>query len=821
MIDGGNSVGKRKNIKEYKNIESNMLHEWKTAWRNLLKYKVQNLIAVAGLAVGLLSFSICMYSSRYVENIDVCFRNRDRLAELRLTGPNGLIAGTPAELSQTLRKYDWPEVETVCCLSYLRTREYDVVTEAGKRLPYSLNTIETDTAYFRVFTPDIRQGSWAAAAQGVNSVVLTESSARRIFGPDGNPVGQTLILARRLFSSPSGTPREGGIVYTVRAVMEDFPQNTSISFTMPVDMLTVNDTEGLIGNPAGTGRTGTLTYALLAPGKKASDFQHRLEVQDFTFEVFGDAGTVLAAPIGQFYKKRASVHTVAFLVGLVGALILLSGLLNFFHFQIGSFLNRMREYSVRRVLGGGAPALFRLLFFQLLLVLAGTVMLLFCLVEVLAPYLHFHLPSVIRMQVDPHLLATHMLQYLVVLVALCAVICAVTVFRVLRISVQDGIRGGGQRPGKRRMRAVMLGIQFFICWLFVVFTLGFYLQSEKTTDMLFQTLSKSEKRTIFSIPLSYPFLKEAEKQTLTDRFRQFSGVRDVLVSDIGYLEGWSGDGLYTEPGNSSTYFETNLLTVVPNFFSFMNLPLLRGTCMESDGQVMVDRIFTEKHPGEILGKQFYTSGGRGLTVCGVSESICLNVRAASTGYLFYPVQVSGYIGHCYVKSEPGRESEVKEWLTGAMKEVLPENVVPEIDTLLENIRGRQPFENKLKGIILFFSVVSLIVALLGVYSAVTLDTERRQKEVAVRKINGASFRKIVFLFARSYLVLLVVTAMLAFPLAGAGFAWWKQMYTVFFNYGAFFWSSVFALVAAVTFLTVIFRIVRVARLNPAEVIKNE
>ncbi len=70
-----------------------------------------------------------------------------------------------------------------------------------------------------------------------------------------------------------------------------------------------------------------------------------------------------------------------------------------------------------------------------------------------------------------------------------------------------------------------------------------------------------------------------------------------------------------------------------------------------------------------------------------------------------------------------------------MKETLPESIHPHVTTLQEDIYEAQAIENKLKGIILFFSIVSLLITLLGVYSTITLDTERRQKEVAIRKVN--------------------------------------------------------------------------------------
>ena len=95
-----------------------------------------------------------------------------------------------------------------------------------------------------------------------------------------------------------------------------------------------------------------------------------------------------------------------------------------------------------------------------------------------------------------------------------------------------------------------------------------------------------------------------------------------------------------------------------------------------------------------------------------------------------------------------------------LEENLPPSIQLHISTLQEDIHQAQAIENNMKGIILFFSFVSLIITLLGVYSAITLDTERRQKEVAIRKVNGAGLKQIIILFARTYIYQLVLSAAL-------------------------------------------------------------
>ena len=162
-----------------------------------------------------------------------------------------------------------------------------------------------------------------------------------------------------------------------------------------------------------------------------------------------------------------------------------------------------------------------------------------------------------------------------------------------------------------------------------------------------------------------------------------------------------------------------------------------------------------------------------------------------------------------------------KWIETIRREVLPENIPSQVRTFQDDLYEVQAMEYILKDIIFFFAIVSIIITLLGVYSSITLDTERRQKEVAIRKVNGAGIRSIIWLFARLYLTLLVATAAITFPLIYMVLQLWKQMYTVFFHDGLLYWGSILGAVTLLTVITIIFKILKIARLNPAEVIKNE
>ncbi|WP_299091366.1 ABC transporter permease [uncultured Bacteroides sp.] len=797
-----------------------ILHYFKIAFRNLCKYKTQNIISIIGLAVGLLCFCICIYCSRFVESTDHCFANHNRIAELNLydSKADRYFSGSPVPLAEELRTWSLGETEAISSVTYPRERPYYVELSQEKILPYELETIEIDTFYNEIFTPEMVAGHWKMASQSLNSVILSQYMAIKIFGNAESAIGKHMTLMRRLNTSPESTPKTGGIVYTIQAVMKDIPLNNSLDFMQNIDMLTVNDSEGLLQSPKRHNMTGASTYALLAAQTTCAALEKQFSKRNYTYTLYNESYTITANGMGTQLKKQGASY-LALVTGIIGTLILLVGLINFFHFLIGSFFNRTKEYSIMKMAGCNWKQLFSLLFIQSLIVISISFVLVLWGIELLGDRMNFSLSGLV-MSFSPELLLMHTLQYIVFLIILCAIICLFVSARIRRISVQTGIYGNNKRRGKQWGRNFMLGIQFFICWVFVSLTVALYLQSEKTANTLFHTLSQREKAEILSIPLDYPFMKNEEKLTMIERFKQHAGVKEVLLSDISYMHGMSGNGLTTEKGNENSWIDISIMAVPSNFFSFMNISIEQGSTPQTEKEIIVDRAWQEIQKKEVIGMNLY-SWKADYTICGISAPFQADVYNRSSGYAFVPYDSSIYIGHCYIKSHPGQQKDVAQWIEKVCREMLPENITYQTKTFLDDIHEEQAIEYNLKDIILFFAIVSIIITLLGVYSSITLDTERRQKEVAIRKVNGADVPQIILLFARLYIILLFCSAVIAFPLVYAALMLWKQMYTVFFDCGFLFWLCIFLIVTFITAITILFRILRIARSNPAEVIKNE
>ena len=140
---------------------------------------------------------------------------------------------------------------------------------------------------------------------------------------------------------------------------------------------------------------------------------------------------------------------------------------------------------------------------------------------------------------------------------------------------------------------------------------------------------------------------------------------------------------------------------------------------------------------------------------------------------------------------------------------------------MEDIYAVQVIEYSLRKVFVFFALVCILITLLGVYSSISMDTAKRVKEVAIMKVNGAQGRHIAWKFTRLYAILLVSSAMVAFPLLYVIFHFWRMMYVQFFNCGPVFWISLFMVLAVLVGITIFWKVSAIVKINPARIIQQE
>ena len=814
-----------------------LLHYLKVAVRQLLKYRTQNLISIVGLGVCLLCFSICFYVGRFILTTDRCFENRDRIADVQLENEFGEPYGSAhIPLAHRLAAQLPPGVEAVTYVNVSEKRDYTLTLPSGKELPYlALATLEVDSSFQRVFGAEVLAGSWETASRTPNAVILTERMAKRLFDHPSEAIGCRMLLTNaQQVARSGGAQASGNVAYSVQAVVKDLPVNNTLTGMRPMDLLVMNDELSYLYmfREADYILSGQL-FALLRPGFSPAQLSDHFHQEDLKMLMGRDERPVTAVPFGQVFWQESPYLIFAGIALVLGVLILLVGLLNFFSFTCGSYLNRLREYSLRRVSGSRGWQLLGLLFTQAGLTVLLAFLVTACLVELGSPYLHIQLES-FSLEVDKGMLMAHCAQYLAAVLLLTLVICAGTVAYACRLPIQAGIRGTGRtrRSGKHGVRNTLLAVQFFACWLFVALSVSLYLQTNTVTSVMFNNLTETQKKEILSIPMHYSFMSMADKLALVERMKQHAGVEDCLLAEEAYTDNQWRTGLSLDKWESEKLrLDLYYRKVAPNFFHFMNLHIRQGRELRDTTDIVVDQklaesltSLTQKEP---CGTVLYPWVEGPVTVCGVSDMLTTTAYASPwerepiKGTFYRYADYSRNFGHCYLKCRPGQAEAVRSHVTAILEETFPPSIHAEVRTLLQDLEKECQMEVSLRGIVLFFAIVCIVVTLLGVYAAITLDTERRRKEVAIRKVNGAGRRQIFSLFARMYGWLLVGTAVVAFPLIYLILQEWQTAYVAFFSYGPLFWLGIFLAVTLVTALTVVFRIAKVARVNPAEAIKAE
>ena len=789
-------------------------HYLKVAFRNLLKYKTQNLISIVGLAVGLFCFCICFYISRFVGSVDKCFENYERIADIYVTDEKGEIwSGVSGKMLPHLQQRTWNGVEGFTLLSFVEKGEYNLIGKNDELLPYELTAMETDSFYNKVFTPTLICGNWEEVANNRNSMVLTRHAAKRMFGNESHAIGKQFTSHNRYI--------RGTTTYTVRAVIEDLPENTSMNFMRTVDLLKVNDDGGYEAFPT-PDFTGYYIYALLNENYSAQQLNEAFNQAKYTFRMFGGDNTICSRPLGKDFNNSQIANMMALITAIVGLLILLAASLNFFHFQTGSFLNRGREFSIRKILGNNTSGLFWMQFIQITIVILAATLISGCLIELASPFLSISLFR-FSVQMTKEELLPHLMQYMGGLLGLCALVAFGISLYIRRATMRISLHGLDNTNGKKRLRNTLLGVQFFICWLFVAMATALYLQSEKTSSALFDTLTRQEKENIISVPFEYSFLKPEDRQVIINNIRQHAGIKDILITDEQMFS--SRMTSMSDSLNAEKDRLVRIMGVTTNFAKFLNVGL-EGQDLRHNKEIWIDRKLANQMGGNAIGKSLYDYRKNAFTITGIIDNVSNYVYAdgygkADYGQVYFLIDEAESGQYAFVKCYPNKTEEVRAWIEQKLREALPSSVEPKISTLLKDIEYYQSLENNLKGIILFFSIVCLVITLLGVYSAITLDTERRQKEVAIRKVNGAGLKEIILLFTRLYLWMLSISFVIAAPIIYLILQQWKQMYLVFFNDGILYWGGILLGVTIITALTVIFRILKIARINPATIIKSE
>lgn len=772
-------------------------HYIKMAFRNSLKHKTQNIITIFCLSIGILCFSIVYYYvNQYTSSPYSKLPHYYQMASLEV------INNTPGNYSNLAKKdvaqleqQPLPGIDLLALSQYgYNEREIIVMDEEEKENIYQSKYTFVNSEYF-IFLDMHSVYNHQIPTLNKGEVILSKSYARQLFGKK-NPIGNKLTFAKY--------PNENTetVYYTIKDVVpslghiqNDYNSNSNLFFSYQ------------------DAPDRSTLQAMVLINKNQSFNQVDKALENRVVFQKDDAYHFKTRPLYKRYEMGKGEFIAMLILLLIASLILIAGLINFLKFTIQSFYNRIRELGLRKCLGSSYPELFQMLLYEILLILLLSFLLTLALSESAVPYLYHYLPPSYQeyIYIDVQQLILMQSGIFVFILLLCGIIAAISVIKTRYISIRQSIVGGKQ--GKHVFRNLMMGLQLIICFFFTGMTFSILQVIGSMRSDMYAPISSSEYKERLQLVLSSITLFSHTG----DIHNQLNSLPNVLETvTIGYNGGMD----YDTQNQEKLYGKVIIAGL--NYLSFFNIPLLKGEMPKEDEEDIVyisenlDRIMQQDSVQSTLTVHSKTYRIAGVYKAVPGEKLNLKDKRFS---VYIPTKV---VSSICLRVVPGTQKEVKKEIEAICRRYAPDTIPLKITTMYQSLDVETGSMDMICDIAIFLSVISLLIAVLSIYSAISLDTEGRQKEIAIRKINGAAPRTIGFLFGRLYILLLAIGFGVAFPLVYHIFheIMGNDLKDISIN---FFLIGTYLLICIplVVLLTIGYKIYRIMKLNPAVIIKNE
>ena len=762
-------------------------HYLKTAFRNIGKYWFQNIVAILGVAIGVVCFTLCCYVPRFYMNINKTYPDSERMYPIYGDGEN-----SPEELKQLLLKQFPTEIENVAFTHPNLPRLVQLNSE-NKRVDYEMILIEGDTSILSVFSMELIRGNYETIKNTNNSIVLFENYVKKIgnvdslFGKEFIYNGKSFYLNGVL---KKNHPTSGFSICGLSGFV--FRQAEYEMEPLHWDIIPI--------------------WLKLRKDVNLTEFQEKLKSLNIEFQI--EKPSFLD---GKEVRMKVSI------IVMTGFLILLIGVLNYFSLLMVQFYNRMGEHTIRKVYGSGTFNLFKLIFTESLIIWSIIALSSFLILNLATPYFSFFESTFLIF--DLELIRTQLVEYILRGIIGVALICIFLTFSVEKLRVKASLIGVINKRRKMSVRNIILFIQMIVFAGFFSSALLIQRQMNSIYSEFYPSLSEKEKDEMIVFRCEKPQLDD-QKETLLNLIKSSPVVEDATYtySDIFEHPPFDRKTDLELPGLENTTIGT--FAVSPDFPSFFNLKLISGQIFKDESNpeyAVVNEKFAALYPDKNpIGKSFTFLDTR-YSIVGVVENAEAG-RKWNLPLFYVPVDGWKKFGYnIYVKPVSGKEKEAWQHVEQCVRKFLPETIDFKIETLSEKIKNGPYFKDDimLQKIIVLFCSISLIICMLSIYSSITLNTERRRKEIAIRKINGAGAWGIICLISKTYVCLLTAACVVAFPIVFYFLNQWLEKFSERISLNWIFFLLVYLGILILVIATTIFKVLKVASENPSEVVKSE
>ncbi len=795
-----------------------------SAWRNLAKHKGFSLLNITGLAAALTCFIFIASWIKDELGYDTFNSKADRIVRVvsKSTTPSERFdqAVTGAPLASAL-KTDFPEIENT-----VRFEQKGAIVKFNNNQSDEDGVLLTDPSFFNVFDYHLSQGNATTALNDPYSIILTKSMAKKYFG-NKNPVGKALLIY--LYDS---TGR--GALYTVTGVMPDAPINAHFTFNFLVSFKTFETYAPEAA--AEWDKNDYYTYLLLRDKSDIKKVQAKLPsfAKRHTEKYMKDANTRLdfsLQPLTSIHldshlryeiSSTGSMQNV-YIFATIGLFILLIACINYMNLATARASERAKETGVKKVLGAQK--------LQLIFQHLGeslTITLLSFSVALLLTYL---LQPVFTELSGKKFLAFQSPGLLLILFAITIVLGILSgvypAFLITAYKPAEVLKSKlASTSAGARLRKSLVVLQFTIS---IILIAGIFVVNAELSYIQRKDLGYKKDALIT--------IKTNGNTDVIENFEVFKNavlskpfVTGVATSNAILAGGLSNRGVITISGSGDKI--TSILYNLKadqNYIDVYEMKMIAGrnfyANIISDSLAYIVneaavKSFGWKNAEDAINKPFNTSGKEGRVIGVVRDFHFNSLHQQVEPLVIMPRQPGQRFSQISIRISMIDPQKAVKWITDNWNKDFP-GALMEYSFMDKKLNDQYLAENRFSKFFFYFSVLSLVIACLGLFGLTAFTVQQRIKEIGIRKVLGASVSNITAMLSADFLKLILISSIIAFPVAWYVMHKWLQDFAYRVNISWWMFAASGAMVLIIAFITVGFQTIRAAIANPVKNLRVE
>ncbi len=796
-----------------------------TALRNLLRQKSYTLINLAGLSVGIASFLLIALYVQHESGFDKHLSKRDflyRVVEIQNEPGVGEqhVAITMGPLAESL-KNDYPQV--VDAVRFMPGFDIQVVNY-GDKFFMERSLYYVDPSVIDMFDVRFLDGDPKTALNEPMSVVLSEKTAVKYFGSVNNVTGKSMKLGKRSF--------------LITGIMEEQPLNSHLFFNILVSLSSVEnlpDFEWM----KGWGSNSLITYIQLdnPTSQKIIEkaFPAFLKKHVFSQEEGWEFLEMYLQPLCEVYLKSQHIKfqsvsasgdfnlVIAFSV--IAILILLVACVNYINISIARSVKRSREVGIRKVLGANRLSLvYQFISESFLITLLATVIAV-GFVELALPEMNKLLASDFRLEFRENQLFNVGLFLLLILISLAS--GSYPAFYLSRLQPVNILKGGKSVKGSNSSY-LSKGLVIFQFIISVGLMFSVMVIKNQVSYMQQKDLGIRYDNAVF-----LPFGDDDAVQRFEPLKAELMKNPEIRsVSGCSFINGVSGSqGPVFVADSAKTKLTVRFGYVDYDFFEAMGVSFAAGRnfdrsiASDKGGAVIVNQAAARKLGWDNpVGKKFQPIMGADTTmkteVIGVINDYhyySMRSLIEPAVYVISPERFRGLVIGYYARTD---QQKVLKFIEDKWRSYFPETPYQPV---LANEYGAGNYKNdqKLFSLFVYFTIISGLLSVLGLFGLTSLLIEQKTKAIGIRRVLGGPVWTITIQIIREYMLLVLLAGVVSLPLSYYLLEQQLGQFAYRIQISVFHMIFSVVLLSIIAFLTIVFKAYRAAHANPVEALKYE